>query len=537
MYKMAFPTEQILSDLKLFWQYPVITEETFYNQNKTDVNYLGFPWATVIDKKIEVKLLKNVLIKYIDPKLQYYTCCQHIYFERLFEMFKELNINTVYSPHKLKSKNVVNDINVIACPLYAANVEDSRRNQLFKPYDQKKLLEKDRKYLYSFNGAYNPNSYLTDIRPRIFKMKHPENCHVNCIGQWHYESLVYSKKQNKQKELDENKFHEENTQIYNKLLLDSKYSLCPSGSGPNSIRLWESLAIGSIPILLADTLDLPKHELWDKAIIRVQEKELETIPELLKSISKNEEEEMRKNCMKIYESFKHNFKTSVIDLFTSYIPELSENKEVTEIINEWKIKNPGCKIMYFSDKQVNKFFDQEFIEPEIKNAYTILKNGVAKADFFRIVYMYYNGGFWFDFDIKPFDVLKQVKEYCDLTFFDVGYQNISYMFIGSKPKNEFIHKLMHQISRNILENKTAHGNQIMKITGPHVLQKLLQSEIGDESIKLKDSEFPGTKKPKIYQNDKIAFSYKKLNIITKTEEYRKLQKTYNKQCFYYYNYI
>ena len=36
--------------------------------------------------------------------------------------------------------------------------------------------------------------------------------------------------------------------------------------GPNSIRLWESLAVGAIPIILADTLELPKHKLWDKAI-------------------------------------------------------------------------------------------------------------------------------------------------------------------------------------------------------------------------------------------------------------------------------
>ena len=45
------------------------------------------------------------------------------------------------------------------------------------------------------------------------------------------------------------------------LLLNSKYTLCPSGSGPNSIRLWESLACGSIPIILSDTLDLPSHKI------------------------------------------------------------------------------------------------------------------------------------------------------------------------------------------------------------------------------------------------------------------------------------
>ena len=45
--------EDIIKKYKLFWQYPVITEKTFYEQQKHNVHYLGFPWATVIDKKIQ----------------------------------------------------------------------------------------------------------------------------------------------------------------------------------------------------------------------------------------------------------------------------------------------------------------------------------------------------------------------------------------------------------------------------------------------------------------------------------------------------
>ncbi len=48
--------------------------------------------------------------------------------------------------------------------------------------------------------------------------------------------------------------------------------MCPSGSGPNSIRLWESLGFGCIPVLLSDTLRLPgTTEEWDEAIVRVPE--------------------------------------------------------------------------------------------------------------------------------------------------------------------------------------------------------------------------------------------------------------------------
>ena len=79
------------------------------------------------------------------------------------------------------------------------------------------------------------------------------------------------------------------------------------GTGPNSIRFWESLACGSIPILLSDSLELPYHELWDNAIIRCHEKDLENIDIILEEIRSYKEDEMRQNCLTIYNDFKNDF--------------------------------------------------------------------------------------------------------------------------------------------------------------------------------------------------------------------------------------
>jgi len=304
---VLFPTELLLNDYKLFWQYPVITEETFYNQNKNDENYIGFPWATIIDKRYDLNIILKIIKPYLIINKQYYTCCQHIYFRKLFDLFKILNIKTVYSPHKIIGEDKINEIFIKPCPLYAANIEDPRRNQLFQNID---CLTIPRQYLYSFQGAYDKQCYLTDIREQLFNMKHPENCYIKNIGLWHYNNIVYSSRQNKDKELNENNAHINNTNDYNKLLLDSRFSLCPSGSGPNSIRLWESLAIGSIPIILADTLDLPDHELWDKAILRVKESDLHKLPNLLSTIDESKETEMRKYCIELYNYFKSNYKNN-----------------------------------------------------------------------------------------------------------------------------------------------------------------------------------------------------------------------------------
>jgi hypothetical protein len=50
------------------------------------------------------------------------------------------------------------------------------------------------------------------------------------------------------------------------------FALCPSGSGPNSIRLWEALGYGAIPVILANHLWLPGDaELWQQAALSVPE--------------------------------------------------------------------------------------------------------------------------------------------------------------------------------------------------------------------------------------------------------------------------
>ena len=118
---------------------------------------------------------------------------------------------------------------------------------------------------------------------------------------WHLNQLVYHSSQNNELKENINDNHNKKTDMYNEILLSSRYSLCPSGSGPNSIRFWESLAVGSIPILLADTLDLPYHPLWKNSIVVVPEKNINNIDTILQQISSQKEEEMKRNALKLYQ--------------------------------------------------------------------------------------------------------------------------------------------------------------------------------------------------------------------------------------------
>ena len=152
-----------LKKFKIFWQYPVITEKTFYLQNKENPIYAGIPWATILDKNYNITIIAKIL-KPLMEVLYYVTCCQHIRFRQLFKLFKYLNIRTVYSPHKIIGEDELLGIKIEPCPLYAVNVEDESRNKEFK------VVCKEKKYLYSFIGGYNKKWYMSNLRELLLKM-------------------------------------------------------------------------------------------------------------------------------------------------------------------------------------------------------------------------------------------------------------------------------------------------------------------------------------------------------------------------------
>lgn len=297
-----FNTEKILRETSLFWQYPVITEKEFYEQNKDNSQYCGIPWATIIDKRVNLSQFYKFIIPYLKHK-DYYTCCQHISFRKLIPLMKIMGITKLYTPHKIQNENNISGIELIPCPLYAVNFEDKSRNKEFMNID---FMNIERKYLYSFMGGVQ-QGYLTNIRNDIFKLPEKEHNKIIKTGDWHFNKTVYSNLQNRNGDLNVDDKHINKTKIYNELLLNSRYSLCPSGSGPNSIRFWESLACGSIPVLLSDTLELPKDIDWNNTIVILKENDIFNIENILKTITTEKEEIMRQNCVNVYNKLKNNF--------------------------------------------------------------------------------------------------------------------------------------------------------------------------------------------------------------------------------------
>lgn len=266
-----------------FWQYPCLTEKQAYQNHLRRVGhnfnyeqgrlniYLPLPWATYIDKKqFPEKTLATArhklavirkAVKSVGRELRVHTVCQHIHWRRTLDVLKDIGVTDLSISHCTPNtdeevRNAGYAIKIHPWSLFAVNVATSSRSsgiQIGKPM-------RDRRYLASFIGAHMPH-YRSDVRLRLFKglsALDGDNVLVDLGDMWHFNRIVYDK-QVSNKELDLTAIDREKdaTLRYNEVLSDSKFALCPEGAGPNTLRLWESIAIGCVPVLFDRGLKFP----------------------------------------------------------------------------------------------------------------------------------------------------------------------------------------------------------------------------------------------------------------------------------------
>jgi mannosyltransferase OCH1-like enzyme len=219
-------------------------------------------------------------------------------------------------------------------------------------------------------------------------------------------------------------------------------------------------------------------------------------------------------------------------LFTCYLCDISE-PIIELIINEWQTLNPDFKVLYFSDNDIDTFFNNHMQ----KEIYKKLRNGVAKADFFRICYINTYGGYWFDIDLEPIKI--NVPRKGDIHLFDAGFGNVSYMFIGGNIKQKLFDEVIEEVAKRILDNYNKPKNEIqhiLNVTGPRIIQSILQNKLEKPMI---DRSFIGMDESITYlENTEYEFEYQKIQFKKfKTQIYNKLQLKYNKKNYYEYNFI
>lgn len=205
---------------------PVKTEQTIASQlveRQQDIDseyvYAMLPLADIINKH-GVPMAQAIVshVHTLHDPTKIFFVCQHILVRDLY--FGE---SLVFTPHATKLDDY------IAIPHYSCT------------YDLKDVKPwADRKYDYSFMGDFG--THPTRLRlAQAFKDK-PNTVFIN-TSTWHFHA--------------DQKTQELNRKKYIELLGDTRHSLCPRGTGPSTIRMWEAMAMGSCPLIFSNDLKIP----------------------------------------------------------------------------------------------------------------------------------------------------------------------------------------------------------------------------------------------------------------------------------------
>ena len=257
-----------------------------------DINYIAIPWTQILNSAWikypncqNAKYYFNILSKEKINQQNNFTICQHDAYISLKWLFKELNITKIFCPlHDVN--NNLEDISIIPIS--------------FTTFFNFEEVYKD--ILFSFVGSYMTHPLRQRMKDRI------NGQHIIYRNGFHIDSNTYNNEINlKEKEESE----------YKNIIERSRFSICPRGSSSSSIRFWESLQAGAIPILISDHWKLPDWD-WDNTIIHIKEKDFENltyqdIEKLLQHISTVQENNMRYNCKKAFNKFKkENYKNYIL---------------------------------------------------------------------------------------------------------------------------------------------------------------------------------------------------------------------------------
>jgi glycosyltransferase involved in cell wall biosynthesis len=276
------------------WQYPAATERHAYVRASASLSvvegvcYLAFPWATLIDhlqtNSDGARKLHRALLA-LRPLVSGYkavvTSCQHIYQDKYCDLLKAAGVTHAFWAHATRGMKFLDDdgeIVVRPLPLYPVQ----------SPSQRISVNGIACELLFSFIGAKPNRFYLTDSRALI--QQELSGCprgYVTSRDSWHYERIVYDRQIFGRVSSDAGLVDEGASEDFRKILAASTFTLCPSGTGPNSIRLWEAIHAGSIPVVLADSYQPPGDEkLWEEATVSCAETQaaIRQLPERLAAI-------------------------------------------------------------------------------------------------------------------------------------------------------------------------------------------------------------------------------------------------------------
>jgi hypothetical protein len=255
------------------WQTPAITEQRACELalqrlgEHPELVYVGFPWASLIDhlnngtargRALLAQL--QALVPLLEGRSRRVTVCQQIFFEQHRWLFELAGITDLFWPHATIHSSVPG-LAIHPFPLFPVHWRG--------PGPQAPA----RNLLYSFIGARSNPLYLSNSRDLILSsLRGLPGSLIEGYDGWYFDDHVYGVQIRGDLAADAPQVAGEERQQrqrrYMEVLQRSQFALCPSGTGPNTIRLWEALGCGAIPVVLSDRWRPPgPRQLWEQAVL------------------------------------------------------------------------------------------------------------------------------------------------------------------------------------------------------------------------------------------------------------------------------
>ena len=149
---------------------------------------------------------------------------------------------------------------------------------------------KDCEFLFCFVGSTRTHP----VRTRIMSLDHPRSYLKDT-------SAAVGSDEKKQTFFMVNYGSNDNSD-YGKVLMRSKFVICPRGYAPSSWRLFETMKAGRVPVIVADQWVPPVGPEWESFTIRVRQKDVAQIPEMLEQ-HESEAERMGNLARKNWENW------------------------------------------------------------------------------------------------------------------------------------------------------------------------------------------------------------------------------------------
>jgi hypothetical protein len=125
----------------------------------------------------------------------------------------------------------------------------------------------DLPHLFSFMGA----SRNAPVREKLASLKHPRSVFHDTTADF---DRVLHRTMDPRERLD---YHRR----YAELIRATKFNLCPRGLSASSIRVFETMGMGRVPVILSDGWLPPSGPSWEEFAIQVPETDFARIPRLL----------------------------------------------------------------------------------------------------------------------------------------------------------------------------------------------------------------------------------------------------------------